>query len=147
MPLSGIALQSIYSGNQPRAPRRRHLNIDKVASIGLLSTHNQKFIIIFYFVNLATQAPWVGLPALLRPLRTKLIKCHFQLGSEPLWAWVCCVLDCQDAINELINCILYPLGLLEALLNKKRRPVVDRRLSILLKSLQLIPFTWEHTDF
>ena len=41
--------------------------------------------------------------ALLRPLRTKLIKCHFLVGSEPLWAWVCSVLDRQDAINELMN--------------------------------------------
>ena len=51
--------------------------MSKEARIGLLSTHKQKFLIIFNFINLAAQAPWAGLPALLSPLRTKLIKCHF----------------------------------------------------------------------
>ena len=44
--------------------------------------------------------------ARLRPLRSQAIKCHFQIGSEPLWAWVSSVFDGQDAINELFNCIL-----------------------------------------
>ncbi len=48
----------------------------------------------------------VGLAAHLNPLRTKLIKCHFQLGSGPLWAWVCSASDRQDAINELFKCVL-----------------------------------------
>ena len=52
-----------------------------------------------------TRESLLGLPANLSPLRTKLIKCHFQLGSEPLWAWVCSVLDPQNAINELMNCV------------------------------------------
>ncbi len=47
------------------------------ARIGLLSAHKQKFIIFFYFVNRAAQVPKVELSVLLRPLRTKLIKCHF----------------------------------------------------------------------
>ncbi len=33
-------------------------------------------------------------------------KCQFSLGSEPLWAWLCSASDCQDAINELLNCVL-----------------------------------------
>jgi len=51
--------------------------MNKKARIGLISINKQKFIINFHFVNLAAQVPWVGLPALLRPLRTKPIKCHF----------------------------------------------------------------------
>ncbi len=35
--------------------------------------------------------------------QTQSIKCQFSLGSEPFWAWVCSVLDPQDAINELLN--------------------------------------------
>ncbi len=31
---------------------------------------------------------------------------QFRFGSEPLWAWVCSVLDPQDAIKELFNCVL-----------------------------------------
>jgi len=31
---------------------------------------------------------------------------QFYIGSGPLWAWVCCVLDRQDAIKELMNCVL-----------------------------------------
>ncbi len=31
---------------------------------------------------------------------------QFYLGSGPLWAWVYSVLDPQDAINELMNCVL-----------------------------------------
>ncbi len=31
---------------------------------------------------------------------------QFRLGSDPFWAWVCAVLDPQDAIKELMNCIL-----------------------------------------
>ncbi len=42
----------------------------------------------------------------LSPLRTKLIKCHFNVCWEPLWAWVCSVFDGQDAINELMSCVL-----------------------------------------
>ena len=37
------------------------------------------------------------------------IKCHFYVGSEPCWAWVCSVSDPQDSINELLNCILQSL--------------------------------------
>jgi len=29
------------------------------------------------------------------------------LGSKPLQAWLCSVLDRQDAIKELFNCISY----------------------------------------
>jgi len=47
----------------------------------------------------------------LSPLITKLIKCHFKVGSEPLWAWVCRVFDGQNAINELMKCVLAPFGL------------------------------------
>ncbi len=47
--------------------------------------------------------------------------CKFYLGSEPLWAWVCSVSGHQDAINELMNCILQPLE------EEKGRPDVDRR--------------------
>ncbi len=28
------------------------------------------------------------------------------MGWNPLWAWVCSVLDPQDAIKELMNCVL-----------------------------------------
>ncbi len=28
---------------------------------------------------------------------------QFSLGLEPLWAWVCSVLERQDAIKELLN--------------------------------------------
>ncbi len=28
------------------------------------------------------------------------------MSWNPLWAWVCCVLDPQDAIKELLNCVL-----------------------------------------
>ncbi len=28
------------------------------------------------------------------------------MGSDPLWAWVCSVLDSQDATHELLNCVL-----------------------------------------
>ncbi len=28
------------------------------------------------------------------------------MDSEPLWAWVYVILDPQDAINELMNCVL-----------------------------------------
>ncbi len=38
------------------------------------------------------------------------IKCHFELGSVPLWAWVCAVLDCQDKIKELFKCVLRFFG-------------------------------------
>ena len=31
---------------------------------------------------------------------------QFYLGWNPLWAWVCSVLDPQDAIKELLNCVL-----------------------------------------
>ncbi len=34
------------------------------------------------------------------------IKCQFYIGPEPLWAWVCSVLDPQDSINELFKCVL-----------------------------------------
>ncbi len=33
-------------------------------------------------------------------------KCQFYLLPEPLWAWVCSVLDPQDSIKELMNCVL-----------------------------------------
>jgi len=29
--------------------------------------------------------------------------CQFYMGWDPFWAWVCCVLDRQDAIKELFN--------------------------------------------
>ncbi len=47
--------------------------------------------------------------------------CQFPLSSEPLWAWVCSVLDPQDSINELLNCVLQPLE------EEKGRSKVDRR--------------------
>ncbi len=47
----------------------------------------------------------IGIVVLLSPLRTKLIKCQFKAGSDPLWAWVWSVFDRQDAINELMNCV------------------------------------------
>ncbi len=28
------------------------------------------------------------------------------MGWGPLWAWVCSILDRQDSINELLNCVL-----------------------------------------
>jgi len=31
---------------------------------------------------------------------------HFSMGWNPFWAWVCSVLDPQDAIKELFNCVL-----------------------------------------
>ncbi len=31
---------------------------------------------------------------------------QFSLGLGPLWAWVCRVLDSQDSIKELMNCVL-----------------------------------------
>ncbi len=33
---------------------------------------------------------------------------QFYIGSEPFWAWLCSVLDLQDAINELMNCVVAP---------------------------------------
>jgi len=30
------------------------------------------------------------------------------MGSEPFWAWLCSVLDPQDSIKELLNCVLAP---------------------------------------
>ncbi len=35
---------------------------------------------------------------------------QFWLGWNPLQAWVCSVLDPQDAIKELMNCVLAPSG-------------------------------------
>jgi len=32
------------------------------------------------------------------------------MGWNPLWAWVCSVSDPQDAIKELMNCILRAVG-------------------------------------
>jgi hypothetical protein len=32
----------------------------------------------------------------------------FYLGSEPLWDWGCSVLDSQDSIKELMDCVLRP---------------------------------------
>ena len=43
---------------------------------------------------------------------------QFYLGSEPLWAWVCSVFNCQDSIKELLNCVLDGLG---AFLKKPRQ--------------------------
>ncbi len=34
------------------------------------------------------------------------IKCQFYISQEPFWAWLCSVLDNQDAIKELLNCVL-----------------------------------------
>ncbi len=31
---------------------------------------------------------------------------QFQMGWNPLWAWVCSILDPQDSIKELLNCVL-----------------------------------------
>ncbi len=33
---------------------------------------------------------------------------QFLMGWDPFWAWVCSVLDGQDAIKELLNCISAP---------------------------------------
>ncbi len=38
------------------------------------------------------------------------IKCQFYIGFEPLWAWVCSMLDRQDAINELFYYVLRAIG-------------------------------------
>ncbi len=35
---------------------------------------------------------------------------QFLLGSDPFWAWVYAVLDPQDAIKELLNCVLRVVG-------------------------------------
>jgi len=35
---------------------------------------------------------------------------QFRFGSEPYWAWVCSVLDPQDSIKELLNCVLRVIG-------------------------------------
>ncbi len=35
---------------------------------------------------------------------------QFRLRSKPLWACVCSVLDPQDSIKELLNCILRAVG-------------------------------------
>jgi len=35
---------------------------------------------------------------------------QFYLGSAPLWAWVCSIIDGQDAINELFKCVLGGFG-------------------------------------
>jgi len=32
------------------------------------------------------------------------------MGWDPFWAWVCAVLDSQDSIKELMNCVLEELG-------------------------------------
>ena len=32
------------------------------------------------------------------------------MGWDPLWAWVYAVLDPQDSIKELMNCVLKELG-------------------------------------
>ena len=57
-----------------------------------------------------TRGILLGLAVHLSPLKSKLNKCHFQLGSEPLWAWVCAVLDRQDAFKELFKCVLVLIG-------------------------------------
>ena len=31
---------------------------------------------------------------------------QFKIGWNPFWAWVCSVLDSQDSIKELLNCVL-----------------------------------------
>ncbi len=38
--------------------------------------------------------------------QNQFIKCQIYFGAEPLWAWVCSVLDPQDSIKELIKCVL-----------------------------------------
>ena len=43
------------------------------------------------------------------------------MGWDPFWAWVCSVLDPQDSIKELFNCVLRVVG------NKNGGPMVDRR--------------------
>ena len=35
---------------------------------------------------------------------------HFSLSSEPVWAWLYSVFDRQDAIKELLNCVLRAVG-------------------------------------
>ncbi len=45
-----------------------------------------------------------------KPAQKQLIKCHFNVVSGLPWAWVCSVLDRQDAINELIKCVLRVVG-------------------------------------
>ncbi len=45
------------------------------------------------------------------------------MGWNPLWAWVCCVFDPQDAINELFKCVL------QAVEEENGGPGVDRRSS------------------
>ncbi len=38
---------------------------------------------------------------------------QFVLAPEPLWDWDCSALDPQDAIKELMNCVLQPLGVFQ----------------------------------
>ncbi len=35
---------------------------------------------------------------------------QFLLPPKPLWAWFCAVLDPQDSIKELLNCVLRIVG-------------------------------------
>ena len=45
-----------------------------------------------------------------KPAQKQFIKCQFYIGFEPLWAWVCYVLDRQDEINELFYYVLRAIG-------------------------------------
>ncbi len=42
------------------------------------------------------------------------IKCQFYIGPEPFWAWVCSVWKRSNAIKELMNCVLRPVGQITA---------------------------------
>ena len=50
------------------------------------------------------------LPALLITSSTEAKMSQFRFGSEPLWARVCSVFNCQDSIKELFKCILRVIG-------------------------------------
>ncbi len=47
---------------------------------------------------------------LLIPSSSQAKMSQFYMGLDPLWAWVCSVLDPQDAIKELLNCVWWAIG-------------------------------------
>ncbi len=49
-------------------------------------------------------------PALLIPSASQTKMSQFPIGWNPFWAWVCSVLDPQDSIKELLNCVLRAIG-------------------------------------
>jgi hypothetical protein len=49
-------------------------------------------------------------PPLYFPRASEAKKCQFSMGWDPLWAWVCSVLDPQDSIEKLFKCVLRVVG-------------------------------------